>query len=74
MSEQPRKRSQTGKVKWFDSNKGYGFIACDDASSDVFVSANDTIVSLTQNTKLRFDIEIQSDGRRKAVNVTLINS
>jgi len=29
----------TGKIKWYNEAKGYGFIACDDGGPDLFVHA-----------------------------------
>ena len=50
----------TGTVKWFNSEKGYGFIAPEDGSADVFAhySAIQTqgFRSLEENQRVEFDV------------------
>ena len=49
-----------GTVKWFNAEKGFGFIAQEDGGDDVFVhySANQTngYKSLDENQKVEFDV------------------
>jgi CspA family cold shock protein len=49
-----------GTVKWFNSEKGFGFIAPEDGSSDVFVHysaiTSDGYRSLDENQKVEFDV------------------
>ncbi|HBJ73100.1 MAG TPA: cold-shock protein [Actinobacteria bacterium] len=63
----------TGTVKWYDTEKGFGFIASDDGE-DVFVHVStlpDGVTALKQGTKVEFGIV---DGRRgkQALSVSII--
>ena len=50
----------TGIVKWFNAEKGFGFITPDDKSADVFVHFSaiqgDGFKSLDENQKVEYDI------------------
>lgn len=48
---------KTGKVKFFNASKGFGFITPDDGSKDVFVHANDTGgAQLKDGAKVEFEV------------------
>ena len=55
----------TGKVKWFNSEKGYGFIAPDDGGKDVFVhvSAVERAGLRTLNEDQKVSYEVTSDRK-----------
>lgn len=67
-----------GTVKWFNSEKGYGFISNDNGSEDVFVHfssiVSDGYKSLVEGQKVTFDTETDPKNSRKlrAVNVSVI--
>lgn len=64
----------TGKVKWFDSKKGYGFITSEDGK-EVFVHfsgiVTDGFKSLNEGQKVAFELGNGAKGEQ-GVNVTVV--
>ena len=62
----------TGKVKWFNSQKGYGFIQPDDGSSDVFVHVSAVeragLNGLNEGQKVSYDLA-RERGKTNAANL-----
>lgn len=60
----------TGTVKWFNADKGYGFIAPEDGGKDVFVHISAVkrsgLEELQENQKVAFELEEGRDGRPMA--------
>ena len=63
----------TGTVKWFNPQKGYGFIQPSDGSRDVFVHVSAVeragLASLQAGQRLSFDLEPGQRGKTSAVNL-----
>ena len=70
-----RHHMANGTVKWFNATKGFGFIAPEGGSKDVFVHISSVersgLTGLADNQKVTFDLESGRDGRESAVNIAL---
>ncbi|TFL18893.1 cold-shock protein [Jannaschia formosa] len=64
-----------GTVKWFNSTKGFGFIAPATGGNDVFVHISAVeragLTDLADNQKVTYDVESGRDGRESAINLQL---
>ncbi len=67
----------TGKIKWFNPQKGYGFIAPDNGKKDIFVHISalekSGINSLNENDKVSYD-EARNNGNVSAANIKILNN
>ena len=63
----------TGKVKWFNSQKGFGFIEPEDKSTDVFVHItavqNSGMTGLAEDQEVSYELETGQNGKTSAVNL-----
>jgi CspA family cold shock protein len=63
----------TGTVKWFNTTKGYGFIAPDEGGKDVFVHISAVersgLTGLADNQKVAYELQDGRDGRQMAADL-----
>jgi CspA family cold shock protein len=66
----------SGTVKFFNNAKGFGFIAPDDGSKDVFVHISAVeragLATLAENQKVSFELERGTNGKVSATNLSAI--
>ncbi len=64
-----------GTVKWFNATKGYGFIAVEGRSNDVFVHISAVersgLTGLADGQAVTFEIQSGRDGRESATDLQL---
>jgi len=67
-----------GKVKWFNSSKGFGFIQPEEGGADVFVHISALeragINNLNEGQRVSFDLAPGKNGKESAVNLKLADA
>ncbi|MDJ0820431.1 MAG: cold-shock protein [Paracoccaceae bacterium] len=65
-----------GTVKWFNTTKGYGFIAPEDGGKDVFVHISAVersgMTGLADNQKVSYELQEGRDGRMMASDLSAL--
>lgn len=66
--------AKTGTVKFFNTDKGYGFIQPDDGSNDSFVHISAVqaagMDTLNNNQRLNYEVEMGRNGKESAINLS----
>ncbi len=66
-----------GTVKFFNANKGFGFIEPEDGTKDAFVHVTALeragITSLAEGQKVTYDLEEGRDGKTSATNIQIVS-
>ena len=66
----------TGTVKWFNTKKGYGFIAPEEGDTDVFVHIsavqNSGMTDLQEGQQVSYELEEGKNGKTAAVNLKAV--
>lgn len=66
----------TGTVKWFNTTKGYGFIAPEDGNKDIFVHISAVersgLTGLQDGAKVSYELQSGRDGRESAVDLAIL--
>jgi len=66
-----KSKMATGKVKFFNNSKGFGFITPDDGGKDLFVHVSGLKDEIRDGDKVSFDVENSPKGLN-AVNVRVV--
>ena len=72
MDDTPYDPTRRGRVKFFNDEKGYGFIIDVDTKDSIFVHANNTADQLQENDKVTFEVEMGPKGPN-AINVKIVD-
>ncbi|KAA0682992.1 MULTISPECIES: cold-shock protein [Alphaproteobacteria] len=66
----------TGTVKWFNTTKGYGFIAPEAGAKDVFVHITAVqksgLHALSEGQRVQFEVARGNNGKDAAVNISVM--